>query len=224
MLRFFLVVIFVLTSTPLHARTTTGSTAGSTEHRAFDYYVLSLSWSPTYCSSKRGKRDRSQCGGKRAFAFVVHGLWPQYNKGWPQYCKTNQRWVGRGRIREMLDIMPSKRLIIHEWKKHGSCSRLGQKAYFKLTRTLFDKLLTPARYLSPKKPVFITPQQLVSDFVKTNKGLSASGLSVQCGNSRRQAALSELRVCFSKAGDFIACGENERRRCRARTLILPPVR
>ena len=192
--------------------------------KPFDYYTLALSWSPTYCSSKSGKRDKAQCNSGRRFAFVVHGLWPQYENGWPKYCDTNQRWVGRGQIKRMLDIMPSKRLIIHEWKKHGSCSRLGQKGYFKLTRKLYKKLLTPARYLAPSRPLLITPETLVSDFVKTNKGLTASMLSVQCGNSRARGRLSELRVCFSKNGDFRDCGHNERRKCRAETLVLPPVR
>ncbi len=216
MLRIILALVFALSTHNVQAR--------SNNNKPFDYYVLSLSWSPTYCSSRNGQRDRGQCGTGRRFAFVVHGLWPQYTRGWPQYCKTNQRWIGRGQIKRMLDIMPSKRLIIHEWKKHGTCARLGQKAYFKLTRQLFDKILTPARYLSPQKPVLITPEKLVSDFLKTNRGLKASSLSVQCGNSRNQARLSELRICFSKSGKFIACSQNEQRRCQAQTLILPPVR
>lgn len=201
-----------------------GAQARASQSAPFDYYVLSLSWSPTYCATKNGRRDRAQCGIGRRFAFVVHGLWPQYNRGWPQYCQTNHRWVGRRQIKRMLDIMPSKRLIIHEWKKHGTCSRLGQKEYFRLTRNLYQKILTPARYLSPRKPVLITPETLVSDFVKTNRGLKPASLSVQCGNRRGQARLSELRICFSKSGDFIKCGENEHRRCRAERLILPPVR
>jgi len=216
MLRFLFTVMFLLSSNSLNARTN--------DQRPFDYYVLALSWSPTYCASKKGRRDRSQCGSERRFAFVVHGLWPQYKRRWPQYCNTNQRWVGRGQIKRMLDIMPSKRLIIHQWKKHGTCTRLGQKAYFKLTRKLFDKVLTPARYLLPQKFVLITPEKLVSDFVKTNRGLSASALSVQCGNSVDRGRLSELRVCFTKAGEFTDCGQNERRQCQARQLVLPPVR
>ncbi len=192
--------------------------------KPFDYYVLSLSWSPTYCTSKAGRRDRTQCQSNRRFAFVVHGLWPQYENGWPKFCQTNQRWVGRGQIKRMLDIMPSKRLIIHEWKKHGTCSRLGQKGYFKLTRQLYKKILTPARYLAPSRPLLITPETLVSDYVKTNKGLKASMMSVQCGNSRGRGRLSELRICFSKNGEFRDCGVNERRRCRAESLVLPPVR
>ncbi len=192
--------------------------------RIFDYFTLSLSWSPTYCSSKSGRKDRNQCQSGRRYAFVVHGLWPQYENGWPQYCKTNHYWVGRGQIKRMLDIMPSKRLIIHEWKKHGTCSRLGQKEYFKLVRTLYKKILTPARYIAPSRPLLITPETLISDFIKTNKGLKASMLSVQCGNSRNRARLSELRICFSKKGQLIDCGANERRKCRAKTLVLPPVR
>ena len=221
MLRIFLVALFLLS----------GSLAGSgfvqarsDNSRPFDYYVLTLSWSPTYCASKKGRRDYAQCGKQRQFAFVVHGLWPQYRRGWPQFCETNQRWVGRGQIKSMLDIMPSKRLIIHQWKKHGTCTRLGQKGYFKLTRQLFGKILTPARYLSPQNPVIITPQKLVSDFIKTNRGLRADSLSVQCGNARDRARLSELRICFSKSGEFVRCGDNERRKCKAQTLILPPVR
>ena len=216
MLRFLFAAIFLLSSSNLNAR--------ANDHRAFDYYVLALSWSPTYCASKKGRRDRSQCGSERRFAFVVHGLWPQYKRGWPQFCNTNQRWVGRRQIKRMLDIMPSKRLIIHEWKKHGTCTRLGQKAYFKLVRKFFDKVLTPARYLSPQNPVLITPETLVSDFIKTNRGLSESAMSVQCGNSADRGRLSELRICFTKSGEFTDCGRNERRQCRAKQLILPPVR
>src|ERR1700676_4796019 len=55
----------------------------------FDFYVLSLSWSPSFCeeASERGNEGRSQvqCGG-RPFSFVVHGLWPQYEHGFPDYC------------------------------------------------------------------------------------------------------------------------------------------
>ena len=57
----------------------------------FDFYLLSLSWSPQYCSSPAGERDKVQCAGSRQYNFVLHGMWPQYNDGSPQYCATNQR-------------------------------------------------------------------------------------------------------------------------------------
>ncbi|MCB1379875.1 MAG: ribonuclease T2 [Alphaproteobacteria bacterium] len=191
---------------------------------SFDYFTLSLSWSPTYCDGPAGRDDRQQCGPGRRFAFVVHGLWPQYDSGWPENCATRESWVPDAVISDMLDVMPSKRLIIHEWKKHGSCSGLSIADYFAATRLLFEKIRIPARYLSPQAAVVTTPQQLVTDFVKTNRELTSGMISVQCGNARDRARLSELRVCIDRRGNFRQCGANESRQCRARTLILPPVR
>jgi ribonuclease T2 len=190
----------------------------------FDYYVLALSWSPSYCAREAGQNDHQQCAPGRRFAFVVHGLWPQYAKGWPEFCKTRESWVPQELIDGMLDVMPSKKLIIHEWKKHGTCSGLSQAEYFNSARRIFGALKIPARYLSPQAPVTITPGQLVTDFVKSNKALTADMLSVQCGNAKGQARLSELFVCVNKAGSFTACGTNEKQQCRAKTIVMPPVK
>lgn len=190
----------------------------------FDYFVLALSWSPTYCASDAGQNDKQQCSPGRRFAFVVHGLWPQYDSGWPEYCDTAESWVEQDNIDAMMPIMPSKKLIIHEWKKHGSCAGVSQADYFRATRLLFEKVKVPARYLSPTADVITTPEQLVTDFVKTNRDLTANMISVQCGNSRDRARLSELRICLDKRGNFSACGSNETRACRAKTLVMPRVR
>lgn len=211
-----LISAFILNAGPALAR---GSQAGH-----FDYYALSLSWSPSYCAGGAGSDDNQQCGPGRAYAFVVHGLWPQYEQDWPEFCGTRERWVPDDVIDTMLTIMPSKRLIIHQWKKHGACSGLSVSRYFAATRTLFEKVRIPARYLSPRADIVTTPDQLVKDFVKTNRDLSESMISVQCGKSRDRARLSELRICFDRAGEFRACGENEARQCRATHLVLPPVR
>jgi ribonuclease T2 len=190
----------------------------------FDYFVLSLSWSPTYCAGPDGADDRQQCAPGKRFAFVVHGLWPQYRQGWPEYCVTQENWVPEGVIGSMLDIMPSRKLIIHEWKKHGSCTGVSIADYFRATRLLFERVKIPARYVSPTAPVTTTPEQLVSDFVKTNRNLTADMISVQCGNARDRARLSELRICLDRRGNFSQCGANEKRQCVARTLVMPPVR
>ena len=53
----------------------------------FDFYVLALSWSPSFCEQAgERKRAQQQCG-ERPFSFVVHGLWPQYEKGFPEFCQ-----------------------------------------------------------------------------------------------------------------------------------------
>jgi ribonuclease T2 len=190
----------------------------------FDYYVLALSWSPTYCAGDAGQNDFQQCAPGRKFAFVVHGLWPQHDRGWPQDCPTRENWVEQERIDGMMDIMPSKRLIIHEWRKHGACSGLSQAGYFSAVRRMFGQVRIPARYLSPQADVEVTSEQLVMDFVKSNRGMTSAMLSVQCGNGKGRERLSELRICVDKSGAFAACGVNEKRQCRAETLVLPPVK
>jgi ribonuclease T2 len=190
----------------------------------FDYFVLALSWSPSFCDGRNGREDATQCAPGRNFAFVVHGLWPQYSRGWPANCPTDESWVTQDNIEAMMPVMPSKKLIIHQWKKHGSCAGVSQTDYFRATRLLFEKVKIPARYLSPTADVVTTPQQLVTDFMKTNANLSADMISVQCGNARDRARLSELRICLDKRGRFAACGENEARACRAQTLVMPRVR
>jgi len=190
----------------------------------FDYYTLVLSWSPTYCASDQGRDDRQQCGGRRRYDFVVHGLWPQFERGWPESCPVEDGFVPDRRIDAMLDIMPSKRLVIHEWRKHGSCSGLGQQGYFDATRALFSRVRVPARYITPADTIVTTPDQLVRDFLSTNRWLGADAISVQCGNARDRARLDEIRLCFTKGLEPRPCGANEHRACRARQLVMPPVR
>ncbi|MGD9867768.1 MAG: ribonuclease T [Hyphomicrobiales bacterium] len=190
----------------------------------FDYYVLTLSWSPSYCETEGKDRNEPQCSGQRPYAFVLHGLWPQYRRGWPQDCDIGSRpWVPREVIDSMLDIMPSTGLVIHEYRKHGTCSGLKPDAYYSLARELFGQVRIPARYLSPTDYVTVTPAQLEEDFLKTNPALNADMLSISCGRERR---LREVRICFSRDKAPVACGQNENqdRLCRLDNIVLPPVR
>jgi ribonuclease I len=59
-----------------------GASCGPSNYPAgrFDFFVLSLSWSPQFCSTPAGRKSSMQCGGSRAYGFVLHGLWPQYGK------------------------------------------------------------------------------------------------------------------------------------------------
>src|SRR4029077_16012103 len=56
----------------------------------FDFYVLALSWSPSFCEASRERpanRTPDQQCGARPYSFVVHGLWPQYERGFPSNCQ-----------------------------------------------------------------------------------------------------------------------------------------
>lgn len=189
----------------------------------FDYYVLALSWSPAYCAAEGRSRGGAQCAGQRPYAFVLHGLWPQHERGWPEFCDIGKRpWVAEAAIEAMLDIMPAKGLVIHQYRKHGTCSGLSPEDYFALSRRLFERVRVPARYLSPGQPVTVSPERIETDFLKTNPELTPEAISIACG--RRH--LREVRICFSREEEPTACGENEdqARLCRADEIVMPPVR
>ena len=187
----------------------------------FDYYVLSLSWSPSFCevAAERGRESRDQCGA-RPFSFVVHGLWPQYEKGFPEYCQREAPFLDNSLINSMLDLMPARGLIIHEWKKHGTCAGLAPRAYFETVRKARATVKIPSEYLDVKSFLTVTPDEVEEAFVKANPGLSRGGIAVTC-DSRR---LSEVRICLGKDFQFRDCPEVDRRACRRDKLVMPPVR
>jgi ribonuclease T2 len=190
----------------------------------FDFYVLSLSWSPSFCekASERGNSGRSQqiqCG-DRPFSFVVHGLWPQYERGFPEYCQRPAPRLDRNIMHSMLDLMPAPGLIFNEWDKHGTCSGLGARAYFENVRKARAAVKIPEEFLQLSEPKTIAPGDLEEAFIKVNPGLSSSAISVTC-DSRR---LGEVRICLSKDMQFRACEEIDRRACRRDEVLMPPVR
>jgi ribonuclease T2 len=185
----------------------------------FDFYVLSLSWSPTYCED-RGRSDRIQCGG-RPYAFVVHGLWPQYERGYPQDCPSSQpTGVSRRTVDGMLELMPSPGLIRHEWQTHGLCSGLNQPSYFDLIRRARAAVTIPDRFVDVEDYLTTSPREIERDFLAANPGLNASGIAVTC-DSRR---LKEVRICMTKGLQFRPCPEVDRDACRRDRVVLPPVR
>lgn len=190
----------------------------------FDFYVLALSWSPSYCEAAQNRAAHraatdQQCAG-RPFAFVVHGLWPQYEQGFPSYCQVPAPRLDRDIVGGMLDLMPSPRLVFHEWDRHGTCSGLSPRAYFETVRKARAVVKIPPDYLELDKPITVTPGGVVEAFVKANPGLSRAAMAVSCDGKR----LTEVRVCLGRDFSFRNCTEIARRACRADKIAMPAVR
>jgi len=190
----------------------------------FDYYSLVLSWSPTYCARQGDRRGNDpQCSGDRPFAFIMHGFWPQYEEGWPSYCETGERpWVPETVISNMLDIMPSKRLVIHQYRKHGVCSGLDPKAYFEKSRKAFEAITIPEKYRALPDYLTTSPDEVEQAFLKVNPALTPEMINVDCKNRR----LREMRICFTRDLNLRNCGPNDRQEklCSASEIVMPPVR
>ena len=185
----------------------------------FDYYLLSLSWSPEYCAGPSGGHDNGQCGEGRRFGFVVHGLWPQYERGYPESCGSAKP-VPQSLVNTMLPLMPSPKLIQHEWEKHGVCSGLDVSAYFRQIQNAFAGVKIPEDYRGPLKNIEVAPADVKAKFGKANPSYPATAFRIQCSGRY----LSEMRVCLTKDLKGRACGSDIRDTCRDATVILRPVR
>jgi ribonuclease T2 len=186
----------------------------------FDFYVLSLSWSPSFCDAGGERAQRQPECGERPYSFVVHGLWPQYEKGFPEYCQVPAPRLDRNIVSSMLDLMPAPQLIFHEWDRHGTCSGLAARAYFETVRKARAVVKIPAEFLEVKSELTVTPDDVGEAFAKANPGLTRGAMAVGCDNKR----LREVRICLSRDLGFRECAEVERRSCRRDKLVMPPVR
>lgn len=186
----------------------------------FDYYVLSLSWSPQFCSTrgKQARPDDTQCGVGASFGFVLHGLWPQYAaQGYPESCAVPGP-LDAGLVQRLQRIMPSQRLVQHEWQKHGTCSGLTAERYFTQAESLFNGLRIPARYQKPSAMVQTTPAELRQELVAANPSLLPDSIAIYC----RGPQLREVRICYSKELKPQSCAATVHDGCpRAGITVLP---
>lgn len=178
---------------------------------AFDFYVLSLSWSPTYCATDRSP-DPVQCATPRAF--IVHGLWPQYENGFPSDCPSNMpRRVSQGIVNGLSDIMPGAGLVNHEWQKHGLCSGLNQADYFATLRRASEAVTLPANLTGRS----LAPRQIEQAFIAANPRMTQTGIAVVCN----RGLLQEVRICLTKELGFRRCLDVDRRGCHVPEIRVP---
>jgi ribonuclease T2 len=185
--------------------------------KPFDFYVLSLSWSPSYCKAAGEKANKYQCGKRPAYGFIVHGLWPQYEHGYPKDCRSDaERKVPRERMKSLSDLMPGYGLIIHEWRTHGMCTGLSQETYFATLRKAYESVEIPADF-ARNESGDVKPSDVEAAFVAANPGMPPDGVSVDCDRKY----LREVRICLTKDMRFRPCRELERASCRASTVEMP---
>jgi ribonuclease T2 len=176
---------------------------------AFDFYLLTLSWSPEYCVTHP---SAAECAAHPAF--VLHGLWPQNNDGtYPEDCSSAPGPANPG---QYSDIYPDAGLLAHEWTTHGTCSGLAADAYFQLERQAVHSIAVPKQLATLQSQVQLTPAQIVADFTQANPGVAAEDIAVSCGNNR----LTAVEVCLTK--DLKAESCSSVKTCRANVVKVTP--
>ena len=197
-----LLAAFLLAAAPALA----GGTPGD-----FDFYVLSLSWSPTYCATDRSP-DPAECD--TPHGFIVHGLWPQYERGYPSDCPSNMpRRVNQATVDGLSDIMPGAGLVNHEWQKHGVCSGLNQTTYFATLRRAFETVALPTSLVGRT----LAPREVEQAFIAANPRMVETGMAVTCNRGLMQ----EVRICLTRDLTFRRCVAVDRQGCHVPEITIP---
>ncbi|WP_224816178.1 ribonuclease T2 [Hasllibacter sp. MH4015] len=186
----------------------------------FDYYVMSLSWTPTWCALEGDDRDSPQCEAGQGFGFTLHGLWPQYEDGWPSYCPTTMRAPSRGMTGGMADIMGTSGLAWHQWRKHGVCTGLEARDYFALSRLAYESVTRPELLRRVDEDLRVAAAVIEAAFLEVNPQLEADMLTVTCRANRIQ----EVRICLTRDLEPRACGADVIRDCTSPDALFSPMR
>ena len=208
----FLLVLFSLLSLPALAQS---DRAGE-----FDYYVLSLSWSPTWCALEGDARRAPQCDEARDHGWVLHGLWPQYHRGFPAHCQTTEHPPSRQMTSAMADIMGTPGLAWYQWKKHGACTGLSGPDYYALARQAYESVTRPPVFRNLSKPVKLPASVVEEAFLRANPGLAPDMVTITC----REGRIQEARLCLSKDLTPVPCRRDVVRDCRMKDALFDPIR
>ncbi len=185
----------------------------------FDYYVLALSWSPTWCALEGDARGAEQCTDGAGYGWILHGLWPQYHQGWPAHCPSIERNPTRAMTRDMADIMGSSGLAWYQWKKHGTCSGLSAPDYYALAREAYISVTRPEVFRKLNQPVKLPASVVEAAFLKANPEWEADMLTITC----REGRIQEARLCMSKSLKPVPCGSGVIRDCLAQDALFDPI-
>jgi ribonuclease T2 len=186
----------------------------------FDYYVLALSWSAAWCALEGDARDDPQCDPGRGLTFILHGLWPQHEAGWPAFCRTGQRDPSRAETAAMADIMGGAGLAFYQWKKHGRCSGLSAAEYFRTARAAFGRIAVPDLFARVDRPLTLPARVIEDAFLDANPGLQPHQITVTC----KAGLIQEVRLCLTRELVPRPCGADVVRDCRLPDAVLEPVR
>lgn len=186
----------------------------------FDYYVLSLSWTPTWCALEGDARASPQCDRRQGHGFTLHGLWPQYEAGWPSFCPTVERAPSRTETGAMAGIMGTSGLAWHQWRKHGSCSGLSSEDYFRLSRLAYGQVTRPDLLRRLDREVRLPAEVIEEAFLEANPALTDDMLTVTCQGGRVQ----EVRICLTRDLEPRGCAADVARDCTLQDALFAPMR
>jgi ribonuclease T2 len=188
----------------------------------FDFYVLTLSWSPGFCDTGGERRSPEQCDVGSGLGFVTHGLWPDNaDRADPSACGLQPNFVPSEALRLGEKVYPTRGLAIHEWREHGTCTGLDAEHYFRAVQFARDEFAIPDALKRPTERFDLSPEDIAKQFIAKNANLTENSMAVTCGRGE----LIDVRFCLTKdLAAFARCPKVAGHSCHARAISVSPVR
>jgi ribonuclease T2 len=186
----------------------------------FDYYVMALSWSANWCAMEGDAHGAEQCDDDTDYGWILHGLWPQYERGYPADCHTNHRAPSRGQTAEMTDIMGSSGLAWHQWRKHGVCTGLTSHDYYALSRLAFESVTRPPVFRTINRDITVPAHVIEEAFLADNPTMASDQITITC----QDGYIQEARICLTRELELRTCGADIIRDCTMTDAQFTPMR
>ncbi len=202
-MRLLLALAALLTATLANAGGGFVGTAGK-----FDYYVLTLSWEPAYCSQPNA--DPQECSGTN-HGFVLHGLWPQMQSGgYPETCPSSFHLDPPAlQYQKQNGVFPSEGLLQHEWTTHGTCDGRDAIEYIKEAEAAHASIKIPDALSADGSHSPMTADAISQAFRQANPSLTNRAAAVHCGGKQ----LKEVQFCLGKDLHPMTCGTGVQTAC-----------
>jgi ribonuclease T2 len=186
----------------------------------FDYYVMTLSWSPGFCDLGGDEKSPEQCATGSGAGFVVHGLWPDNRRGPdPEAC--DDRNVSSAELLGARGLYPTSGLARYEYRKHGTCTGLTARDYFATVAYVRDNLVIPPMLRAPSERQRLSPRDIQQAFLSANANLKPTNVAITCVRGE----LVDVRFCLTRdLRAFAVCPSVTGRTCRSDSISIAPVR
>ena len=209
--------VAALFSLPLAA---SGQTAPPVATAPFDYYVMTLSWSPGFCDLGGEEKSPEQCAVGAGGGFAVHGLWPNNRYGPnPEECDPSVD-ASPADLAETRGLYPAEGLAAYEYRKHGACTGLSARDYYAAVRFVREQLNIPALLHAPRERLRVSPAELQQAFISANANLRPDNMAITC----RRGELVDVRFCLSRdLKAFAVCPKVTGHTCHSGSITVAPV-
>ncbi|KAF0719230.1 Aste57867_1185 [Aphanomyces stellatus] len=170
----------------------------------FDFYVLSQSWQPYFCTTGNNWPGCANPTDFMSTQLTLHGLWPNKNSGAnPADCggpTLTQDDINKAGADDIAQYWPDVKtggwtFVSNEWDKHGTCSGLDAVSYLQAAISTIKTIGTPSIIASN------VGNSVAASAIRAAYG--TNNVALVCKGSDH--ALSEVRTCYDKAFNQMAC-------------------